>query len=169
MGGGGGRAWFSRAIVFAIRIRLGWGLDRSHLKYPCRAWATPADAERKSKRDHGSGAIVRKPNAQPMEIREKRESCLGNVFMSTLRSCGQKTFLARGVAKSSSLRTELWSNANRNGTRARAHGRRRPESAQRQMLTSNRKLSTTSTTSTSNSIGTTRTNLAVLSPRSGAK
>ena len=89
-------------------------------------------------------------------------------FISTLRSCGQKTCLARGVAKSCSLRTELWSNANRDGTRAHAHGRRRPESAQRQMLTSNRKLTTTSSSSTT-TLPARILVLAVRSPRSGAK
>ena len=47
--GGGRRAGLvSRPIVFAIRILLGWSLDRALLKYTHRGWAHPADAERKS-------------------------------------------------------------------------------------------------------------------------
>ena len=63
MGGGGGRAWFSReTLAFAIRIRSGWRLGRIPLKYPYRGWAKPANRERKARpRD---GKVVRKNNAQ---------------------------------------------------------------------------------------------------------
>lgn len=54
----------SQAIAFAIRIRSSWRLDRIPLKHPCRDWADPTDAERKSQRDQENGAIEK--NAQPL-------------------------------------------------------------------------------------------------------
>ena len=68
VGGGGGRAWFPRTIVFAVRNKLDGTLDRIPLKCPCRGWANPAEngTERKPIRDHENGAIVRKSSAQPM-------------------------------------------------------------------------------------------------------
>ena len=83
MGGGGGRAWFSRAIVFAIRNKLDWTLDRIPLKYPGRGWANPADAER-------NGSLCATTRMGPSrenqtlirwETRATRESCLGIVHL----------------------------------------------------------------------------------------
>ena len=82
-GGGGGRAWFSRAIVFAIRNKLDWTLDRIPLKYPGRGWANPADVER-------NGSLCATTSMGPSrenqtlirwETRATRESCLGIVHL----------------------------------------------------------------------------------------